>query len=1346
MAKQIAAATAVINVKFDTKEAMAQAKELEKVTDVISKEDNVMKIKVDENGLVTIQNQIDELMAQGIKVQVGVDESYFNTSLEKLGIATKDEMQKIQSFFQALFNTINANGGNFSFDGISKELASQSEKMKTSLSEVNQQIEEQVVAIDNLKSKISELKDNPYNNEVLNETLQWDIIDMADELSDLDEDTKKYKELAQKFQEAIDMFIFNKGRLEEFYDTNVHSELARSLDIDLLDENDDYLSAEESLKKIQEYFDKIRSKYTEEYDKYKELINQYVSNQIEDKAFSKEEIFDVSDTNSSISKLETNITEAIAKLDALKAKKEELEASIKNIADLNTNVKSGGSQSISANTLGIQNVDITLSTNIDEVKKQIEELRNETIELTAKVTEESKKEIQNAFKEFDAIPIEAYIPPGEINDMFEELKKKLQTLTPTIEPVLPSNYKLNIPNAVVQSLELPKNVLSLVGNKLGLNALDSRQINLLQAYNGAKESVKGQSLSYIKEFAKNLLNPANGFNEYNIARYRGLRDYVAQSSDYRTSTGKPVQLRETRTDVLEKNGWSAEEAIKINQAYKDLGGTLRDINNTVSATTRQTADSVKSAEQQLAIEKQLAEAKRLAEQQRAKEIYEQAKKQAQESIQKKEQNTTKASTKKTDATTTPEAGNLGLTLNAENIQELKSSIESTINPINVILEADEGSIASIKNLLQGTDTNVDVNSEEVKNKLNVLDAKTLSLDIIGDFTTINQELEAFVSLVKSTPIPLDLQFGENATQLIDKLKDKLTTVDDNVDVTEKVESLEPLVQNIITEVGKLGDAYSQSGSEISSIVEQQQQKFETLLNTIRQLSAELKNIGIEKLDNSVVSKIQSKAKSGISAEERREISRQIDSLSEATEGFELSSKNVSTNGWITIKGIISESGQEAQEATVKIRNLNDVVSDGKFDLTAYKELANSFKEVKNSAGEISESYLNNINNALESINRSNIITGDIDNVKNQLDKYEEEIIQFRKKVSASKEDKSIIISDEDIANTENALRRISELTSNAQYNAYNNTGTYKGNFLADYVGTVKDNLDKNQPELEAAFKDSVTKAYKNAYKDTKIKVDWAGKGNNQKLVAQITGTGEDGVKKVRTVTGALSEYTDQMGRTSTQIRTLISAETNYVSFGEKWKTNLRSRLNTLSQYITGMEILQRALAQLKKGFSDVRDINSSLTTINQTMSVTQAELQNLGSQSIAFGKELGANAQSVLDAVAIYANANETAESILQKSKPTVMLANASGADTATAADQIQAVVQQFEELQGQEERIVNSYEKISANLAIDFSKGINSMSEAISNSGSVASEAGLSLENYMALVGKIAERTRFEG
>lgn len=225
-----------------------------------------------------------------------------------------------------------------------------------------------------------------------------------------------------------------------------------------------------------------------------------------------------------------------------------------------------------------------------------------------------------------------------------------------------------------------------------------------------------------------------------------------------------------------------------------------------------------------------------------------------------------------------------------------------------------------------------------------------------------------------------------------------------------------------------------------------------------------------------------------------------------------------------------------------------------------------------------------------------------------------------------------------------------------------------------------------------------------------------------------------------------SEYSDE---DQMAVIKEMSHRTNvrkYQTAGQNWVQGVKAKIGNLTQYVTGIDIVMRAWNEIQQGFIFVKEFNSALTTINQTMSTTQEQLAALGQGSIDTGKQLGASAQDVLDAAAIYANANETSESILQKAKPTVLLANASGADTSTSADQIQGVIEQFKELEGQETRVVNSYEKISSGLAIDFAKGINIMSEGVQTAGSVAEQAGLKFETFAASVGKISEKTRQEG
>ena len=226
----------------------------------------------------------------------------------------------------------------------------------------------------------------------------------------------------------------------------------------------------------------------------------------------------------------------------------------------------------------------------------------------------------------------------------------------------------------------------------------------------------------------------------------------------------------------------------------------------------------------------------------------------------------------------------------------------------------------------------------------------------------------------------------------------------------------------------------------------------------------------------------------------------------------------------------------------------------------------------------------------------------------------------------------------------------------------------------------------------------------------------------------VKGTAKTSVKNngnVEKMTMSLTSLETAAGKTEVAIHRLNVVQGEYLTTGQKWKNAIKGKVASLMQYFSGLSLVKGAIDRVREGFAFVREFDASLTTINQTMDVSNSQLQKLGSNSISLGKQLGSTAQDVLSAVSIYANANETADSILEKAQPTIMLANASGGDVSEASDQVQAVTQQFDELEGQERRIVNSYEKISSNVAMDFKKGIGVIAEGTQNAGSVAKESG---------------------
>lgn len=120
---------------------------------------------------------------------------------------------------------------------------------------------------------------------------------------------------------------------------------------------------------------------------------------------------------------------------------------------------------------------------------------------------------------------------------------------------------------------------------------------------------------------------------------------------------------------------------------------------------------------------------------------------------------------------------------------------------------------------------------------------------------------------------------------------------------------------------------------------------------------------------------------------------------------------------------------------------------------------------------------------------------------------------------------------------------------------------------------------------------------------------------------------------------------------------------------------------------------------------NVVELDDVLTNISYTMDVTKSQLEDIGNSSLETAINLKTSASNVLDAVKTYANATETAESILNKAKPTIMMSNVSEMDTQQTVDILQGTMEQFDLAEDKLMHISDVMQTVSANMPYDFSK-----------------------------------------
>ena len=191
---------------------------------------------------------------------------------------------------------------------------------------------------------------------------------------------------------------------------------------------------------------------------------------------------------------------------------------------------------------------------------------------------------------------------------------------------------------------------------------------------------------------------------------------------------------------------------------------------------------------------------------------------------------------------------------------------------------------------------------------------------------------------------------------------------------------------------------------------------------------------------------------------------------------------------------------------------------------------------------------------------------------------------------------------------------------------------------------------------------------------------------------------------------------------------------------------IKQGMSKFSYWTSSTFIIMKTIQEIKEAVSFAKEMDSALTNINYTMDVTKSQLTDIGNSSIQMAKDLKTSASDILGAVTLYANAKETADSILKKSEAAIMLGNVTGMSGEQSAKALQSVMNQFDMTQDDLMYISDTIQAVSQNMAYNFSSGIEEIVGGIERSGSVAKAAGLDLNEYASMLGLVIEKTGLSG
>lgn len=224
------------------------------------------------------------------------------------------------------------------------------------------------------------------------------------------------------------------------------------------------------------------------------------------------------------------------------------------------------------------------------------------------------------------------------------------------------------------------------------------------------------------------------------------------------------------------------------------------------------------------------------------------------------------------------------------------------------------------------------------------------------------------------------------------------------------------------------------------------------------------------------------------------------------------------------------------------------------------------------------------------------------------------------------------------------------------------------------------------------------------------------------------------------------EYQKLMSDVVASTKRVAAEQKKAEKANQSFFASFKKHFSFLGYFTSANYIFMTTIRNIKKVISNVHELDDALTNIAYTMDVNNKQLKQIGESSLQAAKDLHTSVSKVLDAVKTYANATETAESIIEKSKPTIMMSNVTGMDTSQTVDILQGVMEQFDLAEDKLMHISDVMQTVSMSMPYDFANGVKELSEGIKASGSVAKDAGYDLENYTALLGTLIAKTRQSG
>lgn len=410
----------------------------------------------------------------------------------------------------------------------------------------------------------------------------------------------------------------------------------------------------------------------------------------------------------------------------------------------------------------------------------------------------------------------------------------------------------------------------------------------------------------------------------------------------------------------------------------------------------------------------------------------------------------------------------------------------------------------------------------------------------------------------------------------------------------------------------------------------------------------------------------------------------------------------------------------------------------------------SFKSTIDATRTSLQSFKSSLNNTFKAADNQAMIAS-LKELEKQLERVRkagQSIGELRKqKVDISKQVSSFMGKPMPYSKLESTLTRYDKLSAQSTNGKMKTTDRKWMDSISpsiEQLGAYKVQIDKVQSEIEkqvAGIKDSTGGV---VAKGTKAEFGIA--------TAQILNQ----IKEV-SATVISSEAFEKIGENaSTALNTAKQFGREYDTLGEKAASSLQQQEQSFKDAQQTAESFKSVLTELGLVFSAAwlvrqfkelatasfdfyRSLDRALTEISIVSDLSRQQVQKFTSEFINMSKQTGMAIDDIAQASVIFFQQGLMTDEVLTMTRVTAQFAKVAGTTVENAADKLTAAVNGF---RVGVEQAVDVADKLNA-VAAKSAASINELSTAFEKAASMAYQAGISMDNYLAYIATMVEVTR---